>query len=130
MTFKPARCGFNHSADYRAVMAFGEAEVISDERHKQHALKAFMEHVTPGRWDTLRPVTRQELKGTTVLSMKLTEVSAKVRTGPPKDDEEDYALPIWAGVVPINITVGEPQQDARNLPGIESPAHAYRLRIG
>jgi nitroimidazol reductase NimA-like FMN-containing flavoprotein (pyridoxamine 5'-phosphate oxidase superfamily) len=122
-----ARSGFHSSINYRAVMAFGEAEVIVDEAHKRAALKAFMEHVTPGRWDMVRPVTSQELKGTTVLSMKLTEVSAKVRTGPPKDDEEDYALPIWAGVLPLKLTSGPPEPDPRLTATMPIPEHAKRF---
>ena len=88
-----------------------------------------MEHVTPGRWDTLRPVTSQELKGTTVLSMKLTEVSAKVRTGPPKDDEEDYTLPIWAGVLPLKMVSGPPEPDPRLTASVPIPEHAKRFAL-
>jgi nitroimidazol reductase NimA-like FMN-containing flavoprotein (pyridoxamine 5'-phosphate oxidase superfamily) len=124
-----ARSGFHSSINYRAVMAFGEAEVITDEAHKREALRAFMEHVTPGRWDMVRPVTSQELKGTTVLSMKLTEVSAKVRTGPPKDDEEDYALPIWAGVLPLKVVAGPPVPDPRLSASVPIPEHAKRFAL-
>jgi uncharacterized protein len=124
-----ARSGFHSSINYRAVMAFGEAEVITDERHKEQALKAFVEHVTPGRWVMLRPVTSQELKGTTVLSMKLDEVSAKVRTGPPKDDDEDYALPIWAGVLPLKVTSGPPVPDPRLTADVPIPEHARRFAL-
>ena len=124
-----ARSGFHSSINYRAVMAFGDAEVVVDEAHKRKALKAFMEHVTPGRWDTLRPVTSQELKGTTVLSMKLTEVSAKVRTGPPKDDEEDYTLPIWAGVLPLKMVSGPPEPDPRLTASVPIPEHAKRFAL-
>jgi len=122
-----ARSGFHSSINYRAVMAFGEAEVITDEEHKKHALRAFMEHVTPGRWAMLRPVTSQELKGTTVLSMKLDEVSAKVRTGPPKDDEEDYALPFWAGVLPRTVSSGPAEPDPRLAVNVPIPEHARRF---
>jgi uncharacterized protein len=124
-----ARSGFHSSINYRAVMAFGEAEVITDEAHKRAALEAFVEHVTPGRWDMLRPVTSQELKGTTVLSMKLSEVSAKVRTGPPKDDEEDYALPIWAGVLPLKLVGGRPEPDPRMTQSVPIPEHAQRFAL-
>jgi hypothetical protein len=124
-----ARSGFHSSINYRAVMAFGEAEVIADPRHKEQALKAFVEHVTPGRWALLRPLTSQELKGTTVLSMKLSEVSAKVRTGPPKDDEEDYALPIWAGVLPLRMTAGPPEPDPRLTAEVPIPDHAQRFAL-
>ena len=124
-----ARSGFHSSINYRAVMAFGEAEVITDARHKEAALKAFVEHVTPGRWALLRPVTGQELKGTTVLSMKLDEVSAKVRSGPPKDDEEDYALPIWAGVLPLRVTSGPPEADPRLTTDLQIPEHARKFAL-
>ena len=124
-----ARSGFHSSINYRAVMAFGEAEVVADPRHKEQALKAFVEHVTPGRWAMLRPPTSQELKGTTVLSMKLSEVSAKVRTGPPKDDEEDYALPVWAGVLPLRMISGVPEPDPRLAAAVLIPAHAQRFAL-
>jgi len=124
-----ARSGFHSSINYRAVMAFGEAEVITDERHKEQALKAFVEHVTPGRWAMLRPVTSQELKGTTVLSMQLDEVSAKVRTGPPKDDDEDYALPIWAGVLPLKVSSGPPEPDPRLTVTVPIPEHARKFAL-
>lgn len=122
-----ARSGFHHSINYRAVMAFGTAELISDPAHKVEALKDFVERLFPGRWDTLRPPTTQELKATTVLSMVLDEVSAKVRVGPPKDDEEDYALPIWAGVVPLTVTPGAAGPDPRLLAGVELPDHVRRF---
>ena len=124
-----ARSGFHSSINYRAVMAFGEAWVITDEEHKKQALRAFMEHVTPGRWAMLRPVTSQELKGTTVLSMKLDEVSAKVRTGPPKDDDEDYALPIWAGVLPLKVSSGPPEPDPRLTVTVPIPEHARKFAL-
>jgi uncharacterized protein len=118
-----ARSGFHHSINYRAVMAFGTAEKVEDDAHKLAALEAFVERLFPGRWATLRPVTPQELKATTVLSMPLDEVSAKIRVGPPKDDEEDYALPIWAGVLPLTLTPGVPEADPLNLAGLALPEH-------
>jgi nitroimidazol reductase NimA-like FMN-containing flavoprotein (pyridoxamine 5'-phosphate oxidase superfamily) len=118
-----ARSGFHHSINYRAVMAFGTAEKVEDDAHKLAALEAFVERLFPGRWATLRPVTPQELKATTVLSMPLDEVSAKVRVGPPKDDEEDYALPIWAGVLPLTLTPGVVEADPLNLAGLALPEH-------
>jgi nitroimidazol reductase NimA-like FMN-containing flavoprotein (pyridoxamine 5'-phosphate oxidase superfamily) len=118
-----ARSGFHHSINYRAVMAFGTAEKVEDDAHKLAALEAFVERLFPGRWATLRPVTPQELKATTVLSMPLDEVSAKVRVGPPKDDEEDYALPIWAGVLPLTLTPGVVEPDPLNLAGLALPEH-------
>jgi nitroimidazol reductase NimA-like FMN-containing flavoprotein (pyridoxamine 5'-phosphate oxidase superfamily) len=124
-----ARSGFHHSINYRSVMAFGVAELVTDEAHKTAALKAFVERIFPGRWDTLRPVTSQEMKATTVLSMPLEEVSAKVRVGPPKDDDEDYALPIWAGVVPLTLTPSEAIPDPKNLAGVALPEHIRRFAL-
>ena len=110
--FVLARSGFHHSINYRSVMAFGSAQLVPHDE-KLAALEDFVERLFPGRWAELRPPTRQEIKATTVLRMPLEEVSAKVRTGPPKDDEEDYALPIWAGVLPIGTRLGAPQPDPR-----------------
>jgi uncharacterized protein len=124
-----ARSGFHHSINYRAVMAFGTAEVVSDAAHKLEAVKDFVERLFPGRWDTLRPVTPQELKATTVLSMRLEEVSAKVRVGPPKDDDEDYALPIWAGVVPLTTTPGMAEPDPKLMAGVALPEHIRRFAL-
>ncbi len=119
--FVLARSGFHHSINYRSVMAFGTANLVPDE-DKVAALEEFVEGLFPGRWQELRPPTRQEIKGTTILWLDLEEVSAKVRTGPPVDDEEDYALPIWAGVVPLMTQIGTPEADPRLMPGIEAPA--------
>lgn len=119
--FVMARSGFHHSINYRAVMAFGMARKVTGDEEKLKSLEDFSERLFPGRWAGLRPVNKQELKATTVLAMDLKECSAKVRTGPPVDDEEDYALPIWAGVVPVHTTVGEPIDDVRNLPGVKRP---------
>ena len=110
-------------------MALGTAEFVGDECHKLAALRNFVERIYPGRWDALRPVTAQEVKATTVLTMRLEEVSAKVRTGQPKDDEEDYALPIWAGVVPLGLVAGPPQADPRNLPGVPIPPEVRRFGL-
>ena len=96
------------------------------EDEKLAALEDFVERLFPGRWAELRPPTRQEIKATTVLRMALEEVSAKVRTGPPKDDEEDYALPIWAGVLPVTTLVGAPQPDPRLGSGTPLPSYLTR----
>ena len=93
---------------------------------KMSALRAFMEHVVPGRWDEVREPTAQELKGTSVLALALTEVSAKIRTGPPKDDEEDMAIPVWAGELPLLIAAGSPIDDPRLSAGLEPPAYVTR----
>jgi len=116
-----ARTGFNHSINYRAVMALGVAEQVTEEEHKLAALKEFVERLYPKRWDTLRPPSKQELKATTVFSMQLDEVSAKVRVGPPHDNAEDYALPIWAGVLPLATMTGAPVPDPELKPGIPVP---------
>ena len=120
-----ARSGFHHSINYRSVMIFGRPRKVEDEDHKLRAMKTFVERIYPERWRQLRPVTKKELRTTTVLHMAIEEASAKIRTGGPIDDEEDYALPIWAGVVPIHLAHGTPQPDTRLLAGIGSPAHVF-----
>jgi len=108
-----ARSAFHHSINYRSVVMFGRATMIEDRAAKLAALFAFSEQVIPGRWDEVRQPTEQELKATTVLSLPLVEVSAKVRTGPPIDDEEDYDLPTWAGVIPLRLVAEVPVRDRR-----------------
>jgi uncharacterized protein len=125
-----ARSGMHHSANSRSVMIFGTPRRITDEREKLEKLKGFIETMYPGRWDTLRPISVQEAKATAILSLPISEASAKLRAGGPVDDEEDYALPIWAGVIPISMTVGQPVPDERNLPGVEEPAHVRGFQIG
>lgn len=125
-----ARSGMHHSANSRSVMIFGTARRIADPAEKLDKLKGFIEKMYPGRWDTLRPITDQEAKATAILSLPITEASAKVRSGGPVDDEEDYALPIWAGVIPVSMHIGEPVPDGRNLPDVEEPAHVRGFRIG
>jgi hypothetical protein len=106
-----ARSAFNHSINYRSVMLFGQASVIDDQTEKLRQLEMFTERMYPGRWRELRPVTPQEIKATTVLSMPIGEGSAKVRSGPPKDDAPDYDWPVWAGVVPVQSTTLNAQPD-------------------
>jgi nitroimidazol reductase NimA-like FMN-containing flavoprotein (pyridoxamine 5'-phosphate oxidase superfamily) len=118
-----ARSIFHHSMNYRSVVIFGQAVAVEDRAEKLEALRAFSDHVAPGRWDEARQPTEGELKATMVLALPLTEASAKVRTGPPVDDEEDYALPVWAGVVPLRVVAGEPISDPRLPPEIEPPQH-------
>jgi nitroimidazol reductase NimA-like FMN-containing flavoprotein (pyridoxamine 5'-phosphate oxidase superfamily) len=113
-----ARSAFHHSMNYRSVVVLGKAKMVTDPAEKVEALRAFVDHVVPGRWDEVRQPTAKELNGTHVLALPLDEVSAKVRTGPPIDDEEDYALPIWAGVVPLRTGTGEPISDPRLIPGL------------
>ena len=119
-----ARSAFHHSVNYRSVVVLGQAALVEDESEKIEALRAFSEHVVPGRWDDVREPNEQELKATTVLSLPLVEVSAKVRTGPPLDDEEDYALPVWAGVIPLVLMAGAPIGDPRLPSEIEAPGYA------
>jgi uncharacterized protein len=116
-----ARSGFHSSMNYRSVVILGRATQVEGRDEKLAALAAFSEQVMPGRWKDLRETTDAELKGTLVLTLPLKEVSAKVRTGPPKDDEVDYALPLWAGVVPLKVTAGNPIDDPRLPKGIEPP---------
>ncbi|MCK6449391.1 MAG: pyridoxamine 5'-phosphate oxidase family protein [Alphaproteobacteria bacterium] len=125
-----ARSAFHHSVNYRSVMLMGRAAKVADPAEKELRLRNFVDGLFAGRWDMLRPANRQELKATTVLTMPITEASAKLRAGPPKDDDEDYALPIWAGVLPIRLTVGQPIDDPRNKPGLKPPAHVTGFSIG
>jgi len=118
-----ARSAFHHSINYRSVVIFGNATLVEDRAAKLGALFAFSEHVIRGRWDDVREPTEQELKATTVLSLSLTEASAKVRSGPPVDDEEDYALDVWAGVLPLKTFAGAPINDPRLREDIEPPAY-------
>jgi nitroimidazol reductase NimA-like FMN-containing flavoprotein (pyridoxamine 5'-phosphate oxidase superfamily) len=108
-----ARSAFHHSMNYRSVVVLGTAELVTDEAQKMRALEVITEHIIPGRWSDVRLPTAQEMKATSVLRLPITEASAKIRTGPPKDDEADYALPIWAGVVPLQTVAGEPIADPR-----------------
>ncbi len=122
-----ARSAFHHSLNYRSALVFGQAVAIEDPAEKTQALHAFTEKLMPGRWAEVRPPTAQELRGTGVLRLSLAEASAKVRTGPPVDDEPDYALPVWAGVVPLHVTAGAPLPDPRLAPGIACPEHVTAL---
>lgn len=127
--FVLARSAFHHSVNYRSVMAFGTAHKLTDEAEIVEALRDFTERLYPGRWDALRPIQAQEIKATTVLAMDLTEAVAKVRTGMPIDDDEDYALPIWAGVLPVQTRVLAPLDDPKNLPGLSAPDYLAKVSI-
>jgi uncharacterized protein len=118
-----ARSGFHSSINYRSAMIFGTAQKVETPAEKLRALEDFSERLYPGRWRELRAPTRKELLATTVLKMQIEEASAKIRTGPPVDDEEDYALPIWAGVVPLALTRGKPQADERLAAGVRLPGY-------
>ena len=123
-----ARSGFHHSMNYRSVVVFGKATVIEEAEEKEKILFAFMEKIAPGRWDEVRPPNQKELRATAVLGFDLTEASAKIRTGPPIDDEEDYALPVWAGVVPLCLTSGDPVPDPRMTSGAGLPSYLSGYR--
>ncbi len=125
-----ARSAFNHSVNYRSVMAFGRAFKITDAAEKEQKMKTFVDLLYPGRWDILRPMTKQEFKATMILGLELSEVSAKVRSGGPGDDEEDFALPIWAGVIPMAVQMGTPTDCPRLPKGPTPPEHVKRFRIG
>jgi nitroimidazol reductase NimA-like FMN-containing flavoprotein (pyridoxamine 5'-phosphate oxidase superfamily) len=116
-----ARSAFHTSINYRSVVVVGKARLVTDVIEKWQALRCFTNHVIDGRWEQAKQPTEQELKATSVLSLPLEEVSAKVRTGPPIDDDEDYALPVWGGVVPVVQTLGQPVPDGRVLEGIAAP---------
>ena len=116
-----ARSAFHHSMNYRSVVVLANGTLIDEPETKMAALRVITESLVPGRWDGVRQPTPQEMKGTTVLSFPINEASAKVRVGPPKDDAEDYALPIWAGVLPLSLVPGAPIADERNLPEVELP---------
>jgi hypothetical protein len=119
-----ARSIFNHSMNYRSIVILGKATLVDDPTEKLAALRILSEHILPGRWDDSRQPNERELKATSVLRVPIEEFSAKVRTGPPIDDEEDYTFPTWAGVVPLEVIAAPPIDDARLLPGKEAPEYA------
>ena len=119
-----ARSAFHHSMNYRSAVVLGTMRLVEDRAEQEAALHAFTEQLVPGRWEHVRPPSRKELKGTSVLALPLGEASAKVRSGPPEDDDEDYALPVWAGVVPLTLTPGTPEPDPRlDAAAADVPAH-------
>jgi nitroimidazol reductase NimA-like FMN-containing flavoprotein (pyridoxamine 5'-phosphate oxidase superfamily) len=118
-----ARSSFHHSMNYRSVVVFGRAQVVEDEDEKMEALRVFTDHIMRGRWEEARLPNKSELRQTMVLALPLAEASAKVRTGPPIDDEEDYALPVWAGELPLRLVIGEAIADPRLNEGIEQPQY-------
>jgi nitroimidazol reductase NimA-like FMN-containing flavoprotein (pyridoxamine 5'-phosphate oxidase superfamily) len=117
-----ARSAFHHSMNYRSVVVFGRARVVDEQAEKMEALRLFTEHIVPGRWDEVRWPNESEMKATMVLALPLVEASAKVRTGPPLDDEEDYEIAVWAGVLPLKTTPEAPINDPRLPPEIEPSA--------
>lgn len=121
-----ARSVFNHSMNYRSVVILGKAVLVEDPAEKLAALRTLSEHIIPGRWADVRLPNERELKQTSVLRLPIEEFSAKVRTGPPIDDEEDYSFPTWAGVVPLEMKAGEPIDDPRLPPGSNRPSYIHR----
>jgi nitroimidazol reductase NimA-like FMN-containing flavoprotein (pyridoxamine 5'-phosphate oxidase superfamily) len=119
-----ARSIFNHSMNYRSVVVLGKATLVDDPDEKLAALRLLSEHIIPGRWADARQPNERELKATSVLRLSIEEFSAKVRQGPPIDDEEDYSFPTWAGVVPLEMIAGTPISDPRLDPAREVPAYA------
>jgi uncharacterized protein len=119
-----ARAAMHHSANYRSAMLLGTARVVDSQAEKLAAFEAIVEHIVPGRWAEVRAPSENEIKATSVLAMPIDEASAKIRTGPPIDDEPDYALAAWAGVIPITSHAGEPQPDPRLAPGTLAPVSA------
>jgi nitroimidazol reductase NimA-like FMN-containing flavoprotein (pyridoxamine 5'-phosphate oxidase superfamily) len=123
-----ARSAFHHSVNYRSVVVFGAASLVSAEDEKIEALRCFTEHIVPGRWQEVRPPNKSELAATAVLSLPIREASAKVRTGHPVDAEEDYALDVWAGVIPLKLRADTPMNDARLKNGINPPRYLLNER--
>src|SRR5580700_10336524 len=121
-----ARSAFHHSMNYRSVVVLGRATLVTDPEEKIKALEALTEHIVRGRWNDVRLPTEAERKATAVLALPLAEVSAKIRQGPPKDDEADYQLPIWAGVVPLRVASSAPVSDPRLIAGPQPPAYAKK----
>lgn len=120
-----ARSAFHHSMNYRSAVLLGTAVEVTDAAERDVALKAIVDHIVPGRWDSVRPPNEKELRGTLVLRLPIDEASAKIRTGPPVDDEEDYAMDVWAGVIPLTLEAGPLTPDPKLTPGIE-PSEAVR----
>ncbi|MGJ4928988.1 pyridoxamine 5'-phosphate oxidase family protein [Bradyrhizobium sp. HKCCYLS2038] len=125
-----ARSAFHHSADYRSVMAFGHARLIDDEAEKARALTMMVDRLFPGRTAMLRPTTEQEIKATSVVSMQIDKASAKIRAAGVIDDEEDYALPIYAERIPVRTVLGAPEPDGRLLAGVTRPATLSGFNAG
>jgi nitroimidazol reductase NimA-like FMN-containing flavoprotein (pyridoxamine 5'-phosphate oxidase superfamily) len=123
-----ARSAFHHSMNYRSVTVLGRTRPVTDPGEKDAALRALVEHIVPGRSGAVRAGNRRELAATVVLALPLEEVSAKLRAGPPVDEDEDYALPVWAGVLPLALVPGAPEPDPRLDPEVPTPAHVAGWR--
>jgi nitroimidazol reductase NimA-like FMN-containing flavoprotein (pyridoxamine 5'-phosphate oxidase superfamily) len=116
-----ARCGFNHSINYRSVMAYGKAHVIEDHAEKVTAMNSFIDRFFPGRSKILRTATEKELKATTFLGMEIEQASGKIRNEPVHDDDEDYAVPAWTALIPIRTVIGAPEECPRQMKGVTKP---------
>ena len=123
-----ARSAYHHSMNYRSVVVFGRGRLIEPDGEKLEALEILTEHILRGRWQAIRKPTRQELDATAVVSIAIESASAKIRTGPPVDDEADYPLPVWAGVIPIREQASMPVSDPRLDPGVPVPASIAEYR--
>lgn len=126
-----SRSAFDHSMNYRSVVTFGTATAISDPDHKLHALRVISEHLIAGRWKDVRAPNARELQATKVLEYAIDEASAKIRTGPPLDDEDDLSFPVWAGVLPVALHAGTPIADPALSGTLAPPAylHSYNTRL-
>jgi hypothetical protein len=123
-----ARSAFHHSMNYRSVVVYGRAREVTDPQEKWDAQRALVDHVAHGRSEDARMPNQRELDQTTILAIEIREASAKIRTGPPKDEEEDLALPVWAGVLPLDIVPGEPEPDPNLAPGVSVPGYVRGYR--
>lgn len=122
-----ARSAFHHSVNYRSVVVFGVTEPVSDIDERRAILDAYVDRLLPGRRPHLRPMSEKEVRGTTIVSLPIEEASVKMRTGGPVDEDPDYTLPIWAGVLPAIHGYGAPEPDPRNHPSVETPAHVLEM---
>ena len=122
-----ARSAFDHSMNYRSVVAFGTARKVAEPEYKLKALRIISEHLIAGRWEDVREPSQKESKATTVLEFSIEEASSKVRSGPPLDDESDYGLPVWAGILPLEIKSRPPVPDDRLVEGVTVPDYVRRF---
>jgi hypothetical protein len=125
-----ARAAFLHSANYRSVVVLGTARVVASDEEKLRAVEAFSEQLVPGRWSEIRSPTRQELKATQVLALGLDEASAKVRSGGPRDEDEDMGMDVWAGEIPLALQPLAPRPDPRSPHPVPIPEHVARWAPG
>jgi uncharacterized protein len=125
-----ARSAYNYNMNHLSVMIFGRPEKIEDPDEKIRHMRNFVDRLIPGQWERLRPIKDQELKATTLLSMPISEASAKVRTGQPEDEPDDYDFPVWAGIIPIRYQLFAPEADPRNLPGVVMPSEVLDFSLG